>query len=317
MTRTVHALAALTVTLVRRLLREGVVLRSLAFPALLCAGAILLTVVGVTVLRPPQSVGVTAGLDTPALVADATAKGWSVTVVEDPAAAVDEERVTAATDGHTIWRKRSSTAALGVEALLRQHLKAGWWMDVSLGQATRQRSYRSNEMLLRFIGALFAMYGVVFGAGSVARDRDEGTLAAEVATAVPRWVHGTARWLASTFVLGAFYVFGVALFHSLVGMPDPVAVALHGVAASSGSAALGIAVVGRAGMAQGFVAPLSVGLVLVTSLLGWGFAANGPEQWIPIASVLSEGTPGGGAAAMSVLWGIVGIALFTWRSTTE
>jgi hypothetical protein len=301
----------------RRLLREGVVLRSLVFPALLVAGAIVATVVGVTLLRPPQVVVVAPAVDGAELRAAVESQGWRYQVDADPRARVEDGTASVATDGATLWRERGSTRDLTAEGLLRRHFGAGWTIDTAERSANERMTRRGADNLLRFLGALFAMYGVVFGAGSVARDRDEGTLDAELATALPTWVHGASRWISGSFVLTAFYVLSVALLHAVIGTTHPMYLIEHGAAACMGAVAIGLSVVGRAGIEQGFMAPLSMGLFLVASLLSLGLGVQGWDAWIPVSSLLRQGVDGLGALAHAALWGAAAVALFTWRSTTE
>ena len=84
--------------------------------------------------------------------------------------------------------------------------------------------------------------GVVFGAGSVARDRDQGTLEAELSMPVPMWLHGLARWLASSLLLSAFFVLAVGIFDSLLGLESATRLILHGSAACAGATAIGLVV---------------------------------------------------------------------------
>jgi hypothetical protein len=312
-----HATLLLAADGTRRLLREGVVLRSLVFPATLVAGAIVATVLGVTLLRPPQVVVVAPSVDAPALRETIEAQGWRYQVDADPKARVEDGTASVATDGTTLWRERGSTRDLTAEGVLRRHFGAGWTIDTAERSANERMTRRGADNLLRFLGALFAMYGVVFGAGSVARDRDEGTLDAELATALPTWVHGASRWLAGSVVLTAFYALSVALLHAVIGTTHPLFLLEHGAAACMGAVAIGLMVVGRAGIEQGFMAPLSLGLFLVASLISLGLGVQGWDAWVPVSSLLRQGVDGLGAMAVAVAWGGVAVGLFTWRSTTE
>jgi hypothetical protein len=312
-----RALALLTVDMLRRLLREGVVLRSLVFPVGLAATAMILTVVAVVLLRPPGTLALTPEAATPAILAEAEAGGWPVVQVDDPHALVIAGSAAAATDGRTIWTYKASAEALRLESLLRRNLNAGWRIEppTKQGRTNRARSERGTRHLLQFIGALFAFYGVVFGAGSVARDRDEGTFDAELVTALPMWVHGAARWLAGSVLLSAFFAFSVILFDAFIGVAAPVSLAVHGAAACAGSTAIGLVVIGRAGLENGFAAPMSAGLVIVVTLLSIGLKLDLQVAWLPVASLLTDDISGAAALATSVTWGVAGTALFTWRST--
>jgi hypothetical protein len=222
----------------------------------------------------------------------------------------------AASDGQTIWTFRAGGQATRMDGMVRKHLGAGWRPDPpQRGRVIRKRSNEGARHLLQFIGALFAFYGVVFGAGSIARDRDEGTFEAELATALPVWVHGAARWIAGSVLLSVFYAFSVFVFDAFLGVPGPISLVAHGAAACAGATAIGILVIGRAGLESGFAAPMSLGLVAVVSLLSTGLSWKTGGALLPIASLLTDDPSGLGALAMSLVWGLIAVAVFTRRST--
>jgi hypothetical protein len=161
--------------------------------------------------------------------------------------------------------------------------------------------------------SIFSLYGVVFGAGLTARDRDDGTLALELSLATPRWVHGAARWLAGTVVLGIWVVLGVAFTGALLGLPDPAAALSDGLAAATASVALGLASVGRASIKTGFAASLALGLVGTTGLLGLGALWPDGGRFIPLASIAAGGY-GGVPLGVALLMGAGSVAAFTLRS---
>lgn len=309
------ALPILTLDLMRRLLREGIVLRSLVFPVALTTLAMMGTVLALVMLRPPGTLALTPGASTASLVAAAEAEGMPVVTTDDPAAWVRDGRALAATDGETIWLYKAGTEAVRMDGLVREHLPGARWRPAARpGRAQRERSDRGARHLLQFMGALFAFYGVVFGAGSVARDRDAGTLEAELATALPIWVHGAARWLAGSSLLAVFYGFSVLLFDAFLGVPDPTHLILHGAAAAGGSTAIGLVVIGRHGLDSGFAGPMSAGLVVVVSLLSVGLSMKSVGQHLPVASLLAVHQPGPSVVGMSVLWGGVAVLAFVYRS---
>ncbi|MCB9679845.1 MAG: hypothetical protein H6733_00110, partial [Alphaproteobacteria bacterium] len=243
--RHLRAYVVLTADLVRRFLREGIVLRSLVFPVTLAVAALVGTVGVVLWLQPPLTLAVTADLATPELVAAVEADGWPVVVVDDPGQLVRDGDAALGSDGHAIWVGNGGQPPLSMESHLRKALGTSWRPDQP--RAVRARAIRESDApgrLAIFIGALFAMYGVVFGAGSVARDRDEGTLDAELSMPVPHVVHGFARWTAGTVVLGGFFSFSVYLLHAIMGIPEAPDLALKGTAAAAGATALGLIVVG-------------------------------------------------------------------------
>lgn len=302
---------------VRRLLRETMVVRSLTFPSALTAAVIVGTVFALVLYRPPAVLAVTPEAAVPELLQEADAGGWPVLEVADPEAAVHEGYAAVGTDGETVWTHKGGTEVMRLDGIVRRAHGAGWVPVMTSDRALRSRGHRGARNLLQLLGALFAFYGVVFGAGSVARDRDQGTLEVELALPVPLWVHGAARWLSSTLVLSAWWAFTILLFHALLGAEEPWALLRHGVAASSTSVAIGLMVIGRGGLARGFAGPLSAGLVAVVSLLSYGVSTKGADQYVPIASMLSSGASGWTSLGVATLIGLGGVALFTWRGTVD
>ena len=127
------------------------------------------------------------------------------------------------------------------------------------------------------------------------------------------WVHGAVRWLAGSVVAGGFMVFVVALFHAFLGLERPIDMMLHGVAATNSATAIGIFVIGRSGIDRGFAAALSAGLVAVATLLSLGVADGPGAQWLPIASLTSEGAAWGPLLVSGCLGGLATL-LFSRRS---
>ena len=116
------------------------------------------------------------------------------------------------------------------------------------------------------------MYGVVLGAGLVARDRDQGILEAEFSMPVPIWMHAASRWIASSLVLTIFLFFAIATFTAFLSMPDQGAIMRHGLAGTMASSALGLLVIGKGGLNQGFSGPVAAGLSTATFICGLGYA---------------------------------------------
>jgi hypothetical protein len=312
-----RALVVLTLDLVRRLLREPVVVRSLVFPTALCAATITATIGTVATMWPSGTLALTEAVAQPALVEEIEARGFDILLTANPQAAVEDGDALAGSDGVTIWSYKAGADATRMEGIVRQHLGAGWYPVTNDRHLQQMQGSRAARNLVRVIGALFAFYGIVFGAGSVARDRDEGTLDAELATAVPLWVHGAARWIAGSTVLTVFYAFAVFLFDGLIGTGGISPLLLHGAAACNASVAIGLVVIGRASLESGFIVPLSMGLMAVVSLMSFGMAVSGPEQLVPVASIFSQGASGLGALLFSFVFGAVATAVFTVRATVE
>lgn len=313
-----RALLLLTLDGTRRLLREGIVLRSLVFPVVLALLAVGGTVLAVLWFQPPPRLALPPALDGLPLAQEVRADDWEVVVTADPRQAVEDGTAALGTDGHTLWIGAGGHPPLRLEAIVRSHLRTRWRpvtppkrraADIQESEAPRQ--------LAVFIGALFALYGVVFGAGSVARDKDEGTLDAELSTAVPHVVHGLARWLAGSLVLGGFYGLSVALVDAIMGVQGAATLALLGLASCSASTAVGLAVIGRAGLDRGFAGPMSAGLVLVFSVLSTGFADRQLGALLPVASLVVREADWPAPLAGACVLGVVASLLFARRTAVS
>lgn len=317
---TLRAITLLTLDLLRRFLREGIVLRSLVFPVGLAWGTIAATVFAVLLWRAPASVVLANDLHLPdstteeALLADLEASGWPIMRTDDPKTWIQQGRGTVGSDGKTIWMHRTGADALAVEEVLRDHGRADWKLATRGHTQRVQATAGSSRILMQFVGALFAFYGVVFGAGSVARDRDQGTLESELAMPVPTWVHGLSRWLAGTLLLSMFFSVSVFVFASLLPFEAPLTVVLHGVAACGGATAIGLVVIGRSGLEAGFAGPMSTGLVMVVSLLSFGLANRTVGAVLPVASLLARAPDGWTPVFVATLWGLIATAIFTFRT---
>lgn len=314
--KALRALAVLTTDLLRRLLREGIVMRSLVFPVVLVVATILITVLVSTAMKPTALLAVTDGVVDDAWIAAAEDEGWTVTVTGDPAAAVEAGAASIGTDGATLWLGNDGYVPLRLEQLLREALEAAAWRPIQ--DAPRERTVVGNAQASRqlavLLGGLYALYGVVFGAGSVARDRDAGTLEAELSLAVPAWVHGLARWLAGALLLAAGYVFSLLLVHAMLGVDAVGALLVHGIVGAGGAAALGLAVVGQAGLQRGFVGPLSAGLVGTVSLVSFGLANPEVGSWLPVASLAHHHAQVGRPVPMALAWVALAVLLFVRRT---
>ncbi|MEM6929486.1 MAG: ABC transporter permease subunit, partial [Myxococcota bacterium] len=208
--RAARTLILLTGSMVQRLLREGMVLRSLVWPGLVASLTLMITVAFLALTRPSRNVAVTPDVPAELVSAFAERRFALESYVDDDAVrkAVEDGDISIGTDGVTLWVRGSSIASLEVENILRTHLGARWMpMPDPLPDASRASLAGRN--IVRVLGMLFVMYGAVFGLGGVARDRDNGSLEAELALPVPRWISGFARWLASTFTLGLFFTISI------------------------------------------------------------------------------------------------------------
>lgn len=295
-----RALGLLVASLVQRMLREPMVLRSLLFPIGISAGTLVAVLLGVTVVRAPPVVAFPPGHADPALVEALRWLDLGVVEAEDPAkmaetgwARVGVARGDCAADGRcafTVFTRGPSPDAVRVEQLLRDRGGARWQMvaDTRLPGAVAAQAFGAR--VARMLGGVFALYGVVVGAGLVARDRDEGTLGVEFASPIPRWMPGLARFFAATTVLGVFGGASLAVFHALVGVPGFAAASRHLVAASGASVAIGLLGMAAAGARGGFAAPLGFALTAAFAAFVSGNLVPSLAPFTPIASLYSDGS---------------------------
>jgi hypothetical protein len=307
------ALLLLTADHVRRLLREGIVLRSLVFPVTLVLVAVMGTVAFVVQVKPPQVAALSPDVATPELVQGIEGDGFAVRVTPDPGAAVRDGTAVIGTDGATLWIGQHQPPP-PLEERLRERLGASWrpHHPQQLRAAAIQGSDAPRQLAV-FVCALFSLYGVVFGAGGIARDRDQGTLDAELSVALPHVVHGLARWLAGSVVLAGFYAVSVWALHAVMGVGDVNGIVLHGAAAAGAATAIGLLVIGRSGLDRGFAGPMSGGLVLVFGLLSAGLA-GGVARVLPIASVLAHDASPWPPLALAATTGLLAAVVFARRT---
>ena len=304
------ALVALIGANLRRLLRESIVRRALGFPVVLVIATLLGTLVVVSVSR---------GVPVVALGEGATAADEAALVEVGLRAVRVDDPVAMDSDGDAIagWSPPELATPGGRDAIKAERelrrLRGAPWIPTPPRLPGLRHTQGQGSGIAALLVAIYTLYGVVFGAGMVARDRDDGTLEVELALAIPGWVHGLARWLSAAAVLGAFVALAIAMVAAMLGLPDSAALTRHGVAAALGSVALGIGSVGRAGINTGFAATLAAGLSVATGLLGLGWWLPQVGAWLPLASVAAGGA-GWAPLLGSVLLGFAGIGLFTWRS---
>ncbi|MCB9685849.1 MAG: ABC transporter permease [Alphaproteobacteria bacterium] len=301
----------LTAGLVVRLLREGLVLRSMIFPGLVTAVTLAVTLGVLAYSAPGRTVLVTP--ETPAhLVQKMRDRDLRVLVEPDARRLVLGGDAAVGTDGETLWVYGAAPSALEVEAMIRAERGATWSPVVPEKPAPRDPNETLDpDLVCRVVGLLFSLYGLVFGLGGVARDRDAGILEAELALPIPRFVGGFARWLASSLVLAAFFGLTVVLLGALLPLRAPWSVLTHGWAASFGAVAIGIAVVGTSGLRQGFSGPFALGMTLATAVGGTGATLG--LHFLPMGSLLSR-EPGWTSLAVSILFGVVASALYGRRA---
>ncbi|MBW1877735.1 MAG: ABC transporter permease subunit [Deltaproteobacteria bacterium] len=311
--RTLRGLLLLTGALLQRLTREGLVLRSLTFPTGLTVGTLVLTIGVVAWVRWDPLVAITADLEhlQPALVEN----GLRTAIVDDPQADVEAERAWAGTNGREIWLSGSGPKALILESMVRQELGADWRPDTDVPKPPLRVAIAMGRRVVMLLGVLFALYGVVFGAGMIARDRDAGILEIELSLPLPRWVVGASRLLAGTLSLSVFLALGILMVDAVIGIPNAWATIRHGIACACGSTCIGMLVIGRAGLKAGFTGPLTTGMSLATGLVAVGLTAPGFARWLPLASFASSAS-GWEALAGAAVLSIITLVVFTLRSAT-
>lgn len=295
----------------KRLLRESMARRALGFPVILTTVTLLATLAVVSIGRGRPVVVV--GPATPVEVHQAVeTAGLQVRVHESPAEAVRRRSAVLALDGRQMWSVGGRDALLA-ERAIRQTLGSSWF-PAPLPLPGPEQSSAQGVTIATLLLAIYALYGVVFGAGMIARDRDDATLEVELTLALPRWVHGATRWLAASLVVGVWVLLAVAFTAVLMGLPDPAATARHGLAAAWGAVALGLASVGRSGLRSGFAAALAAGLSATTGLLGLGYLLPTVGAWLPLGSLAAQSGSGWAPLIGSLALAVAAIGVFTWRS---
>lgn len=300
----------LTGSHLQRLLREGMIRRALGFPVVLVGLVLFMTLLVAGVFRGPSVVAVQGSLD-PAAEAALREAGLTTLIVADARAAVQaRDAVFGVTSAE--WLSAGGRDGTVAEAALRRARGSPWWPeppplpDAAFGRAQGRR-------MAMLVLAIYALYGVVFGAAMVARDRDQGTLEVELSLPVPGWTHGASRWLAASLVLGSWMMLSVAAFVAWIGVEDPGAVGRIGLAAATGAVALGLGSVGRAGLKVGFAASLAASLTAASALFGVGYAVPAIGVHLPLASIIAGGD-GWTPLAASAALGAAAVALFALRT---
>ncbi len=306
----------LTASLIRRLLREPLVLRSLTFPVLITSGVLIGFLAIWSVVMAPMIVAVPKGFDSARLSADLAPFELRVGEFSDPAAAVQWRFARVGTDGTTVWSRGIVREAGVVEKVLRDEKGSRWRLDanVAMPMAGGTLAQEQGRLLARMLSSIFALYGVVFGAGMIARDRDDGSLGVEFTLPRSRFLPGFARFMASFIVLGAFLVPSLWVLNSLVGVPDIGMMCRVGVAAAAASAGIGLTTMAQSGAKGGFAGPLGFALVAAFSALLSGRLVPALAPALPIGSLWANGPSSIGLdgwtpLAMSVLVGLFG----AWR----
>ncbi len=309
--RTLHALAWLTLAQLGSLLREGLVRRSLGWPIGLVCGVLLSTVAAAALIRGDRSLSIPLNADA-SLVELVQQGDWPLRRDADPAEAVRSGAAFLGTDGHTLWLLANSPDAIRLESMLREAAKAPWQPEYVKKNPTTEQTGRNGRAIGKILAVLFSLYGAVIGLGGIARDREDGSLQAELVLPVPNFVPALARWAAGALLLAPFYATAITCLNAILGVEDAFGLALHGIAGAITALSLGIAMVGNASLRQSFSGPFAVVAVVVTALVTAG------NQFVflrffPLASVGSTGSPGM-PLFFALLSGPLAALIFSWRN---
>lgn len=314
--RILRALGWLTLGLLRRSLREGTILRSLVAPGAIASLGTLAVIGVLTYFTAPAILAVTGEPDE---ALRQVAERYEVTLVPAPDAerALRDGLAPAALDGANLWVDLRGVPPLRAESVARRHLRTSWrpWVPPSSSERQDFNPF-FNVVMVKLIAGLFCLYGVVFGAGAIARDRTEGLLDSYLALPVPFWVVGLSRWLSATTLLGVIWIGTVALIAGSLYLPDPIQIGVHGLLGMAASAAIGVLVVGKASLDRSFSGPLSSGLLAVGGVLSIGILRIPGQHQLPIASLVNAGPDRSVIPAFLGLVALVLVALWRFQRVT-
>jgi len=306
-----RVLLYLTWATVLRFTRENRVVRSVVWPTFLGPVTVSLTLVFLAVYRTPTlAVAIPPGLDD-AIVVQLEQKEWVVLVDDDPEQAVLDGLAPVATDGATVWSSTLMVNALALEEIVRDVRGSGWRMTPLVQVPPPDRIGIMAGHSLRPLGFLYMLYAMVFAMGSVARDRDASILDVERTLPVAEWVPGLARWMATVLVLSTAWGVTVLLMVVTMNCYQPVDHFMRGVGAIAAAAALGLALIGGAGLKQGFSAPFAAGTFLVAGLVSTGLAFW-RLGFLPIVGLMNN-HPGLTPMSIGLLLGPPAAWVYAWR----
>jgi hypothetical protein len=301
-----RALAGLSASIVLRLLREGLVVRALAWPGLLTALSLFVSAAVTIAWRQNPVIYVSdASMAAPLEAAH-------FLPIIDPAAAASladgrAERAVWREDGRLVlgvtWGGTLTTKA---EGALRDAVGERWRIE----SPPPQKSERDRGELRLITGAvagivglLFTLYGVVIAAGSLYRDRSSGVLESDLALPVERWLHAAARLVALSVVLGPALAVSLWIVDALLPISDLPTWMFADLLATLTGGALGVALMARANAGRGFSGPLSQALTASMALISFGYVQPAIGRFLPLTSL------GAMFAGQDPSWVIVPVAL--------
>jgi hypothetical protein len=283
-----RALVGLSLSVVLRLMREGLVVRALLWPGLLTALSMFISASFTVAWRGGNYIYVSE----PALVAPLQAEGFEVTVIDDPesmtANRISERGVWREGDHLVLGLSLAESFRSKAEATLRDFTQERWRIELPAEQAKSQTTRELRPitgMVAGIVGLLFTLYGVVIGTGALYRDRSSGVLESDLALPVPRWLHAAARLLALAAVLGPALVVSLLVVDSLLALHQVQMWMVDGFIAAVAGGTMGVALMARADAKRGFSAALSQALMLSMGLISLGYAQPAWGHFLPVLSL--------------------------------
>jgi len=281
-----RALTFLSLAVLLRLVREGLVVRAMAWPGLLASLALVGTAGGYAVWGTTPNIYVSA----PEVVAPLEKDGFRVFLVDDP-----EELLRTGDATRTVWRE-GDTYVLGrawggrathrAEAVLREMTADPRWRLEIPPLEARPGALRDHAALLAgVIALLFTLYGVVMGAGALYRDRSSGALESDMALPVPVWMHASARLLALGTVLGPALAISLLVVDVLMQIDHLVLWVVVGTGAALAAGSIGLTLMARGSVEKGFSGPLSRALTITMALMALGWWQPGIGRYLPLLSL--------------------------------
>ena len=311
------------------------VLRALGGPVVLLTSTVMLT--AIVVVAAPEDAPV--AVDEAALVDKLSAVDIAAEHVSEPLVALEagtHDRAVVRDGagggedfvihhrpaGWQRWSARRGHQDLLLEAVVREHALAGWRLEVASRPGIGRALPGHVRTLLQLLGLLFTLYAVVLVVAAAVRDREDGTLEALGATAMPSWVTPLSRGLAVVLAVGGLLAGSQLILAALFGLTDVAGVLMSSQVAVVAAAAVGTAApagqrwgpVGPfTGAPDGLSVPLSRGLVATMSLAALGYTLPAVGGWLPIGGMVAPAPPRLALVSGAVFALLLGIGS-VWRA---